>query len=152
MVPFRWNLLICLLLELDLSHLMRKGALVVCVSSCAATQKDHKCGSSLYCVREQQRLWQGCSNCCLTVCIYDKYLFHMSWLIYVWNLFTIGAGFCFQCQCLINVCGDAVCTSKDGDVTALIVPDSARKHSDSPSSSVSSVFKETSQPLHVQQT
>ena len=56
-----------------------------------------------------------------------------------------------QCQCLINVCGDAVCTSKDGDVTALIVPESARKHSDSPSaSSVSSVFKETPQPQNVQ--
>lgn len=57
-----------------------------------------------------------------------------------------------QCQCLINVSGDAVCTSKDGDITAIVVPESARKHSDSPSYTPSSVFKETQQPQTVAQT
>ena len=58
----------------------------------------------------------------------------------------------FQCQCLINVCGDAVCTSKDGEVMAIVIPESARKHSDSPSLSTSSVFREITQPVVVSQT
>ena len=43
---------------------------------------------------------------------------------------------CFlQSQCLINVCGDAVFASREGEITA-VVPDlhpaQVRKHSDSP--------------------